>query len=106
MDHHLQGAEEEADRFPHRGVQGLWADSVRSVPGNEKTTPDEVLAYRTGGNQDANSSGWQVRVVPNKYPALVIEGDLEKEGEGLYDRMNGIGAHEVIIESPDHQDRF
>jgi UDPglucose--hexose-1-phosphate uridylyltransferase len=44
--------------------------------------------------------------VPNKYPALVIEGDLDKEGEGLYDKMNGIGAHEVIIESPVHGDFF
>ena len=45
-------------------------------------------------------------MVPNKYPALIIEGDLNKEGEGLYDRMNGIGAHEVVIESPDHAVQF
>ena len=44
--------------------------------------------------------------MPNKYPALVIEGDLEKEGVGLYDQMNGIGAHEVIIESPNHDENF
>ncbi len=43
-----------------------------------------------------------MRVVPNKFPALGIEGDLDREGEGLYDRMNGVGAHEVIIETPDH----
>jgi UDPglucose--hexose-1-phosphate uridylyltransferase len=41
-------------------------------------------------------------VVPNKFPALRIEGELEPTGEGLYDRMNGVGAHEVVIESPDH----
>jgi UDPglucose--hexose-1-phosphate uridylyltransferase len=75
-------------------------------PGNESTTPPEVLAFRPGGHEKENSSGWQVRVVPNKYPALVIEGDLDKEGEGLYDRMNGIGAHEVIIESPNHEESF
>ena len=44
-----------------------------------------------------------MRVVPNKFPALGIEGNLNREGEGLYDRMNGVGAHEVIIETPDHQ---
>ena len=49
-----------------------------------------------------NSPGWQVRVVPNKFPALRIEGELEPAGDGIYDRMNGIGAHEVIIETPDH----
>ncbi len=74
-------------------------------PGNEKTTPAEVLVY--GRETDAaNTAGWEVRVVPNKYPALVIEGELDKQGEGLYDRMNGIGAHEVIIESPIHEQRF
>jgi UDPglucose--hexose-1-phosphate uridylyltransferase len=41
-------------------------------------------------------------VVPNKFPALGIEGGLDREGDGLFDRMNGIGAHEVIIETPDH----
>lgn len=54
----------------------------------------------------SNGPDWQVRVVPNKYPALVIEGDLAKEGVGLYDRMNGIGAHEVIIETPRHEENF
>lgn len=74
-------------------------------PGHEKTTPDEVLAYgREGGA--ANTPGWMTRVVPNKYPALVIEGELDKQGEGLYDRMNGIGAHEVIVENPNHDIPF
>ena len=74
-------------------------------PGNESVTPPEVFALRDDG-QPANGSGWKVRVVPNKYPALIIEGDLSKEGLGLYDRMNGIGAHEVIIESPNHNHSF
>ncbi len=69
--------------------------------GNESKTPPEVLVYgRNGGG--ANTSGWKLRVVPNKFPALGIEGDLDREGEGLFDKMNGIGAHEVVIESPDH----
>ena len=40
--------------------------------------------------------------MPNKFPALQVEGTLDREGEGMFDRMNGIGAHEVIIETPDH----
>jgi UDPglucose--hexose-1-phosphate uridylyltransferase len=75
-------------------------------PGNEKTTPNEVMVFGREPGLPPNSAGWQLRVVPNKFPALVIEGDLQKEGEGLYDRMNGIGAHEVVIESPGHEDRF
>jgi UDPglucose--hexose-1-phosphate uridylyltransferase len=43
-------------------------------------------------------------VVPNKYPALRIEGELNREGDGVYDKMNGVGAHEVIIESTNHRD--
>jgi len=70
-------------------------------PGNEDKTPPEIIANRQEGSPP-NSSGWSVRVVPNKFPALQIEGDLNRRGEGLYDIMNGIGAHEVIIESPNH----
>ena len=69
--------------------------------GNEDKTPPEILAGRPPGSP-ANSPGWSFRVVSNKFPALRIEGDLEPAGEGLFDRMNGVGAHEVVIEAPDH----
>ena len=68
--------------------------------GNEDKTPPEIRAFRETPAMDA--PGWKVRVVPNKYPALRIEGDLERAAVGQYDRMNGIGAHEVIIETPYH----
>ena len=69
-------------------------------PGNEARTPAEVLAYRNGSS--ANQPGWQLRVMPNKYPVLEIHGDLTREGEGLFDKMEGVGAHEIIVETPDH----
>lgn len=72
-------------------------------PGNEDKTPPEIIAYRPT-HTSPNTPGWTLRVVPNKFPALRIEGDLERAGEGVYDRMNGVGAHEVIIESPNHED--
>lgn len=68
-------------------------------PGNEAMTPPEVSRYDELGR-------WQVRVVPNRFPALITEGESERRGEGIYDRMNGIGAHEVIIENPDHSRRL
>jgi UDPglucose--hexose-1-phosphate uridylyltransferase len=73
-------------------------------PGNESKTPSEVLAYRPDSNGSAqkNSPGWSVRVVPNKFPALGIEGTSNRQAEGMFDKMNGLGAHEVIIETPDH----
>lgn len=73
-------------------------------PGNEDKTPHELLAYRDEGGSKPDTPGWRIRVVPNKYPALRVEGDLGREGEGVYDKMNGIGAHEVILESPNHLD--
>lgn len=74
-------------------------------PGNEDKTPPEISALRDDGSAP-NSPGWKVRVIPNKFPALQIEGELERRGEGLYDWMSGIGAHEVIIESPHHSKEF
>ncbi|HET7340782.1 MAG TPA: galactose-1-phosphate uridylyltransferase [Methylomirabilota bacterium] len=70
-------------------------------PGNEDKTPPEIMANRAPGSKP-NGPGWSLRVVPNKFPALRIEGELEPTGEGLYDRMNGVGAHEVVIETPEH----
>jgi UDPglucose--hexose-1-phosphate uridylyltransferase len=70
-------------------------------PGNENMTPPEVYAIRPHLSQP-NCPDWILRVVPNKFPALRIEGGLNKEGIGLYDKMNGVGAHEVIVETPLH----
>jgi UDPglucose--hexose-1-phosphate uridylyltransferase len=70
--------------------------------GNEVHTPIEILAYRDRASP-TNGPGWRVRVVPNKFPALQIEGDLDLRGEGIYDKMKGVGAHEVIIECPHHE---
>jgi UDPglucose--hexose-1-phosphate uridylyltransferase len=74
-------------------------------PGHESRTPNEVWAVRPDGSAP-NTTGWLTRVVPNKFPALRIEGELERLGEGLYDRMNGVGAHEVVIEAPEHDARI
>ena len=66
-------------------------------PGNESMTPSEV--YRV----DANDGTWRIRVVPNRFPILQKYDDLARVSfEGLFARMNGLGAHEVVIETPDH----
>ncbi len=70
-------------------------------PGHEEATPPEVLAYRDESTE-RDKPGWNLRVISNKYPALRVEGTLSREPHGIYDRMNGIGAHEVIIETPEH----
>lgn len=71
-------------------------------PGFESKTPPEVLASRDHGGRD--QPGWNLRVVPNKFPVLGIEGELNRQGDGLFDRMEGIGAHEVVIETNNHSE--
>ena len=71
--------------------------------GHEHMTPREILSYRHSGSAP-NSPGWDLRVVPNQFPVLRVEGTLDRQGEGLFDKMNGIGAHEVIIETPRHDE--
>jgi UDPglucose--hexose-1-phosphate uridylyltransferase len=68
--------------------------------GNERLTPPEVYSIRKEKTKP-NEPGWRVRVVPNRYPAMRVEGQLEAKPEALYDHLTGIGAHEVIIETPD-----
>lgn len=70
--------------------------------GNESMTPPELFVLPTK-NPTQESEKWRVRVVPNRFPALVPgNGDLQRFDVGPYDRMAGIGAHEVVIETPDH----
>jgi len=70
--------------------------------GHEQMTPRELLAIRQSGS-GPDLAGWTLRVIPNQYPVLRVEGTLDRQGEGLFDKMNGIGAHEVIVESPRHE---
>jgi UDPglucose--hexose-1-phosphate uridylyltransferase len=75
------------------------------APGNEHMTPPEIYAIRPN-NTEPNSPEWTLRVIPNKYPALQVEEELNRKGDGMYDMMSGVGAHEVIIETPDPQQRL
>ncbi len=70
-------------------------------PGNEPLTPAEITALRPQGSRP-NEPGWQIRVIPNQYPVLKIEQELVKKGKGIYDQISGFGAHEIVIDSPDH----
>ena len=91
------------DILPPQPPRGSASGLCPFCPGEERLTPREILSHRAAGGEP-NSPGWQVRVIPNKFPALQVEGALDREGIGLFDRMNGIGAHEVIIETPDHKE--
>lgn len=69
--------------------------------GNESLTGNEIYAMRDKGNA-TSLLNWQTRVVPNLYNALSIEETKENHRIGFFERQNGLGAHEVIIETPHH----
>jgi UDPglucose--hexose-1-phosphate uridylyltransferase len=64
--------------------------------GQEALTPQTIYSHVNG------KGGWEVRVTPHVRPLYRIEGDVQRCGEGVYDRMRNLGAHEVVIENPDH----
>jgi len=70
--------------------------------GNEHTTPAEVMCYREKPGAP-NSPGWTLRVVPNKFSALNMDGEFSVETSGsLQYSSYARGRAEVIIESPHH----
>lgn len=68
-------------------------------PGNEHRTPPEIERTPAG-------HGWQVRVVPNLFPAAGPGAEPGPDAGGLYRSAGGGGAHEVIVESPRHDARM
>jgi len=72
--------------------------------GREHETPPEIAAVREKGTQP-NKPGWRVRAIPSFKPILQVEGDLGRRGIGMYDRMNSIGANEIVVETPEHDKR-
>lgn len=69
-------------------------------PGNEVMTPLELFAVRPKGSEP-NTPGWEVRVVPNKYPAF-SEVEVLRGARDLFQRRQAEGLHEVIIHTPEH----
>ena len=89
---------------PNAFVTSRRWDGNRPCPfceGHEDETPGEVFAYRAPPIE-RDHPGWRVRVVPNKYPALGPDGSAQWRTEGMFQVIDGIGAHEVIVESPRH----
>lgn len=100
----VQNGKELAELKPDSGAQEARkpnAEACMFCRGRENETPAEIYAIRQSGSM-RNEPGWRVRVVPEKYPVLQIHGDLNNRGYGMYDMYDGIGAHELVVESPEH----
>jgi UDPglucose--hexose-1-phosphate uridylyltransferase len=87
--HELARKTEDAKPIPS------YVETCPFCPGNERLTPPESLSLTHNGK-------WQVRAVPNRFAALARDGDVTRSLNGLKVAVNGIGHHEVIIETPDH----
>ncbi len=70
--------------------------------GRESETTEEVAAIRKPGSRP-NGSGWQVRAIKSKMPILSADSEFSRFGRGMYDLMQGVGTHEIIIEHPQHK---
>jgi UDPglucose--hexose-1-phosphate uridylyltransferase len=91
---------------PRRDEFDLESSRVEDRPadcllceGREAEIGAEILAWREGG--PANMPGWSVRVVPHPQPMLRIEGGMAVS-DGAFEVRDGLGAHEVIVETPLH----
>ncbi|MBA3271176.1 MAG: galactose-1-phosphate uridylyltransferase [Acidobacteria bacterium] len=82
-------------------LETLRGGSCPFCEGREAIAGREILAWRTPDHPH-NGGGWRVRVVPNREPALRVESHYAEPADALFQRLGGLGAHEVIIESPDH----
>lgn len=71
--------------------------------GNEAMTPKEIHALR---ENEPNMEGWKIRVVPNLYKALQIETPNEHHKVGIFEEFGGFGAHEIIIDTPEHKTKM
>jgi len=79
-------------------ASGGWPDTGRCplCPGQEMLSPRTVYEHPYGHPH------WQVRVIPHLRPLYRIEGDAQRRGEGIYDKMRSLGAHEIVVEHPNH----
>ncbi|MGH9328163.1 MAG: galactose-1-phosphate uridylyltransferase [Terriglobia bacterium] len=67
-------------------------------PGSAEESQKAIYSFPYG------RPDWQVRVIPHFHPLYQIEGDEQRRAEGLYDKMRNLGAHEIVIETPDHEE--
>lgn len=73
--------------------------------GNESTTPPEIYAVGPE-SREANTSGWTLRIIPNKYTDLEAEGEPVPVENKLFHSDRAVGVHEILIETEVHDGRI
>jgi UDPglucose--hexose-1-phosphate uridylyltransferase len=72
-----------------------YSSACPFCPGNEHLTPPPTMVI-------PNHGAWRVRVTPNKFSALSREGERRRVSQGVRRMVTGVGIHEVIVETPFH----
>ena len=65
-------------------------------PGNEHFTPRPIQELRV------TNGAWRARVFHDRAPIFLVEGGEDRRAVGMFDRMNPVGAHEIVVETPHH----
>ncbi len=91
--------------LPHQYQESPEEQVCPFCEGKEHLTPPEIFAFRRN-NSKPNTTGWNVRVVPDISPILNVEKEFKSKGIGIYDTMDGLGAHEIVVESNIHNDNY
>jgi UDPglucose--hexose-1-phosphate uridylyltransferase len=91
--------EEDLLRRTPASSQASFEPDCPFCPGNEGLTPPEIL-------RDPPNEAWRVRVVPNRYGALEGDGPNPRTGPSMFRQAEGVGNHEIVVESPGHNDRL
>src|SRR6202795_4312409 len=60
--------------------------------------PAQVVSNMPG----VEGGPWSARAVVHPAALYRIEGEPTRRGDGIYDRMSSVGAHEVLVENPRH----
>jgi len=87
------------DFYQKEPIQRILKKDCPFCEGNENMTPHEIFAIR---DNEANSKEWKTRVVPNLYKAVQVELNEGSKRDGMFEYINGVGAHEILIDSPEH----
>jgi len=83
------------NEHPQTADRPDWEASCPFCPGNEEPALEITRI-------PIETADWRLRVVKNKYPALVEAGQRVRTFDGVHRRITGVGFHEVLVETPRH----
>lgn len=82
--------------FIKKSIGKIDKKNCQFCPGHEDMTPASIYEKEKNGK-------WTIRVFPNMFPAVSENGD-KADGEGFYHACDGTGCHELVVDTPVHED--